>query len=84
MVLNDSFSLDAPSVIEKSNSLGIRCRLFFYPLNRQPVLSRYGLPSNDCPEANRLASKIFYIPSGLALTDDEIARVIDAVQAVVG
>jgi perosamine synthetase len=38
----------------------------------------------SCPVSERLADRGLYLPSGLALTDDQMVRVADAVRTVMG
>ena len=52
-------------------------------MHEQPVLRRMGLMLNEShPNAERIARRGFYLPSGLALTDDEIARSADALKEI--
>jgi perosamine synthetase len=45
-------------------------------MHEQPVFRKMGLFENEAyPVAQRLARRGFYIPSGLALTDDKIEYV---------
>jgi perosamine synthetase len=54
---------------------GIGTRPFFWCMHEQPVLRRMGfMLNNSHPNAENIARRGFYLPSGLALTDDEIAR----------
>ena len=64
-------------------ALGIGTRPFFWPMHEQPVLRRRGLFAGErYPVAERLARRGFYVPSGLALTDEQIAAVVAAVREV--
>ena len=59
---------------------GIGCRPFFYPMHLQPVLQKMGLFSQESyPVAEYLAEKGFYIPSGLALREEQMQRVAERV-----
>jgi perosamine synthetase len=52
-------------------------------MHEQPVFQKVGLFQNEhYPVAERLARRGFYIPSGLALTDDQIMQVADAVKQI--
>lgn len=78
VVLKDSVSLDAAAMMERLAARGIASRPFFWPMHEQPVFRRMGVLSdgNGChPVAERLARRGFYLPSGLALTDEQIATV---------
>ena len=63
--------------------VGIGCRPFFYPMHQQPVLRRLGLFENESyPVAERLYRQGFYIPSDMALTDQQIEQVAETVGRV--
>jgi perosamine synthetase len=67
---------DAAEAIKKLSARGIGCRPFFCPMNEQPVLKERGLFAGESyPVAERLYRNGFYIPSGLALTEAQMARV---------
>lgn len=61
---------------------GIDTRDFFYPLHQMPIAKGcigYGGPF---PVAEDLAERGLYLPSGLAITDEQIDAVISAMQTV--
>ena len=69
--------------MKKLADVGIGTRPFFYPMHKQPVLQRMGLFQNVIyPVAERLAERGFYIPSGMALSEDQIRTVADKVRIV--
>ncbi len=56
---------------------GIGSRTFFWCMHEQPVYQKQGLFGNEAyPNAEYLARKGFYIPSGLALTQEQMDRVV--------
>jgi perosamine synthetase len=60
-------------MMAKLHDLGIGTRPFFYPMHKQPVFRKMGLFSNESyPVAEYMAERGFYIPSGLALTDEQM------------
>jgi perosamine synthetase len=72
VVLEDTVPLDAREAIKRLREKGVDCRHFFWPMNRQPVFQKMGLFKGIiCPQAERLAERGFYLPSGLALTRDQ-------------
>ena len=79
---------DMPSPHEVMAALGeqkIGTRPFFWPMHEQPVFLKMGLfDAVHCPVAERLARRGFYVPSGLALKDDEIDEVARVLKEVVG
>jgi perosamine synthetase len=83
MVLNDDVSFDAKEAITRLGKLGIGTRPFFWPMNKQPVFLNMGLFADEhCPVAERIARRGFYIPSGIALTDEQIERSAAAVREI--
>ena len=81
IVLTDEVSTDAEAFMKKLTDRGIGTRPFFWPMHEQPVFRKMGLFEDvSCPVSERLARRGFYIPSGLALTEDQIDRVAAAVK----
>jgi perosamine synthetase len=65
-------------VRQKLAEKGIGTRPFFYPIHLQPVLKKKGLFKNEsCPVAERLYKSGLYVPSGLALKEEQLIRVAD-------
>jgi perosamine synthetase len=75
VVLNDDVPFDAKEAMKRLAQKGIGTRPFFWCMHEQPVLRRMGFMLNDHhPNAEYIARRGFYLPSGLALSEDEIAR----------
>jgi len=85
LVLDDNHPLDAEAAMDLLKARGIGTRPFFWPMHRQPVFQRMGLFAGQCfPVAERLARRGFYLPSGLALTLEQIDTVCGVVREVLG
>ena len=83
LVLDDSVEFDAEEAMSRLAKLGVGCRPFFYPMHQQPVLRERGLFEGESyPVAEQMYQRGFYVPSGLALTDDQILRVADALKQI--
>jgi perosamine synthetase len=83
LCLKDDVPLDAAQVMNRLGKLGIATRPFFWPLHEQPVFRKLGLFIGESyPVSERLARRGFYLPSGLALTEDQMDRVAAAVHQV--
>ena len=83
ITLKDNYSKTAEQVMAQLEKLKIGTRSFFYPMHLQPVFNRTGLFLNDyMPNSERLYKRGLYIPSGLALTKDQIFKVSDALHKV--
>jgi len=81
LVLNDDVDFDADVAMRRLHDSRVGTRPFFWPMHEQPVLRAMGLFGGEhYPVAERLARRGFYLPSGLALTDEQIERVVVSVR----
>jgi perosamine synthetase len=84
LVLDDDFPFDAKEVMNRLGKLGVGTRPFFWPMHEQPVLNKMNLLTKEVhPVAERIARRGFYIPSGLALTSEQMEKVASAVREVI-
>jgi perosamine synthetase len=73
VVLDESVPFDAEEAMRRLKDKGIGTRPFFWPMHEQPVFRKMGLFLNDThPVSSRIARRGFYLPSGLALTEQQI------------
>ncbi len=85
IVLNDDVPFDAAEAMKRLSERRIGSRPFFFPMHEQPVFRKMGLFRDEkYPVAERLARRGFYIPSGMALTREQMSDVVDAVKEVLG
>ena len=83
IVLDEQIEADNKVVQKLLAEEGIGSRTFFWCMHEQPVYRRQGLFKEESyPNAEYLARKGFYIPSGLALTAEQVERVAAGVQRV--
>lgn len=76
LVLQDQVRCSAEDIMHRLAEQKIGTRPFFWCMHEQPVFRNMNLfEQESCPVAERLARRGFYIPSGLALTDDQMQRV---------
>ncbi len=81
LVLDDAVPFDAREAMARLAKAGIGTRPFFWPMHEQPVLRRRGLFDGEShPVAERIARRGFYIPSGMALTGEQMERTAAAVK----
>jgi len=73
IVIRNEFPINAAEAMAALAKLGIGTRPFFYPMHLQPVFKKMNLFLNESyPVSEYLAEKGFYIPSGLALTFEQM------------
>lgn len=83
LVLQDGIDFDADEAMRRLANRGVGTRPFFWPMHEQPVLQRMGLFKGErYPVSERLGRRGFYIPSGLALTDNQIDTVVRVLHEV--
>lgn len=83
IVLDDDVDFDAAEAMRRLAKLGVATRPFFWPMHEQPVLRGAGLFEEDRhPVAERIARRGFYVPSGLALSDEQMEQVAGALHEV--
>ena len=76
IVLRDEVPFDGAEAMRRLQSLRVQTRPFFWPMHEQPVWRKMGLFAHEHhPNSERLARRGFYLPSGLALTESQIAIV---------
>jgi len=76
ITVKDDYNTTGQEMINKLSMEGIGARPFFYPMHQQPVFKKMGLFKNqNLPNSEKLYKRGFYIPSGLALTQDQAGKV---------
>lgn len=84
IILKDEIPFNAQEAMVLLGKHEIGTRPFFWPMNEQPVFQKMGLFKNELhPVAARLARRGFYLPSGLALMDEQIERVAEVMHKVI-
>jgi perosamine synthetase len=84
VVLNRDSKRDAKTVMKRLAEEGVQTRPFFYPLHKQPAFEKFGWFKKEMlPASEDLYEYGFYLPSGLALTENQLHQVCRAVRKVV-
>jgi perosamine synthetase len=84
VVLTDDLDFDAEIFAARLGEHGVETRPFFLGLHEQPALRERGLFSGDSfPVSERIARRGLYLPSGLGLTEAQLADVVAAVRTAV-
>ncbi|MFA7083357.1 MAG: DegT/DnrJ/EryC1/StrS family aminotransferase [Arcobacteraceae bacterium] len=83
ITLKDEYKKSAKEIMDELAQYKIGTRPFFYPMHKQPVFNKMGLFLDTyLPNSEKLYEKGFYIPSGLALTQEDIIEVSDVLHKV--
>ena len=83
VVLDDAAGFDATEAMGRLAAIGIGTRPFFWPMHEQPVFRKMGLFAGErYPVSERIARRGFYLPSGMALTAEQIGRSAAALREV--
>lgn len=83
VVIRDDVAFDGDEASRRLAQKGIGTRPFFWPIHEQPVYRNMGMFEGETyPHAERIGRRGFYLPSGLALTDDQMDEVVAAVKEV--
>src|SRR5207249_2703014 len=83
IVLSEENGMDATAFGQKLKQRGIETRPFFLGLHEQPVFHQRGFFLQErYPITERIARQGLYLPSGLALTPEQISQVSEAVHEV--
>lgn len=83
IVLNKESNIINREVVKMLAEEGIGCRTFFWCMHEQPVYTKVGMYQNEkYSNAEFLARKGFYIPSGLALEKEQMDIVVSKVKKV--
>jgi perosamine synthetase len=81
LVVEEETGLDAAELARRLAERGVETRPFFLGMHEQPALLERGLFRGErYPVAERLARQGLYLPSGLALSDEQLEEVCGAVR----
>lgn len=83
VVLDDSVPFDAAEFAQRLAQRGVQTRPFFRGMHEQPVYQALGFFRGQCfPVTERISRRGLYLPSGQAITDQQIDDVIHLVREV--
>ncbi len=85
ILLKKNYKFKRDFITRKLLMHNIQTRNFFYPMHKQTILLKKGIfkKNNKFPNAEYLAKSGFYLPSGLALTNEEIDFICDKVNKII-
>ena len=85
VVLDEDSGMTAQEFAARLGHHGVETRPFFCGMHEQPVFKRAGLFQDEqYPVATRLAQQGLYLPSGVGLTDQQLADVCEIIHEVLG
>ncbi len=83
ILIRPDLSITAEQLMLALGSKGVMCRPFFYPLHLQPVLREKGFFLNEQhPRSEYMYRKGLYLPSGVALTEDDVTFVVQSLREI--
>ena len=83
ILIEDSFGMSRDEFMRELKDRGIETRTFFIPMHQQPVFRKMGLFANESyPIAEKLSEKGLYLPSGLAITEEQIRYACEAIKEI--
>jgi perosamine synthetase len=83
IILDESTKLDAVGFAQKLKEKDIETRPFFLGMHEQSVLRNMDLFHNEkYPVAERIARQGLYLPSGLTLTEEQLAQICETVKTI--
>ncbi|MGE5223976.1 MAG: DegT/DnrJ/EryC1/StrS family aminotransferase [Omnitrophica WOR_2 bacterium] len=83
LIVDESTRMDADGFARRLLEQGIETRPFFLGMHEQPAFLDQGLFAGErYPVAERLARQGLYLPSGLALSENQMDQVCNAVEKV--
>jgi perosamine synthetase len=81
IVIEPEFGMTRDKLTVVLRQRGIDTRTFFCPLNIQPVYQKLNaVRATRCPEAEKLWRNGLYLPSGCALTDEQIVTICQTIR----
>jgi len=82
VLVEDDFGLTRDELCAKLKDKGIGTRDFFYSSSAQPAVQKLFPSSEHFPVTEDISQRGFYLPSGLALTQEQVDEVCDAIRTI--
>ncbi len=83
VLVDEQLGMSRDELCSKLKEGGVDTRDFFLPCHSQPIVQELVSSKGAFPITDDIAKRGFYLPSGLALTPEQIAYVCDTVRSVV-
>jgi perosamine synthetase len=76
VLIKDKITITAKELMNKLQQKKVGTRPFFWPIHLQPVFSKKGMFKGESyPVSEMIAKKGFYLPSGMAIKEEQIVAV---------
>lgn len=83
LVEPQKFGINRNELMNKLEREGVETRSYFIPMHKQPVFEKMGFLKKECyPIADELSQKGMYLPSGLAITKEQIEMVAKKIKKI--
>ncbi|MBM3231164.1 DegT/DnrJ/EryC1/StrS family aminotransferase [Candidatus Peregrinibacteria bacterium] len=82
VLVEKSFGMSKDDLCAKLKEKGVDTREFFYPCHSQPAIAELYPTKDRFPVTEDIAQRGFYLPSGLAITNEEIEYVCECVRSI--
>ena len=83
ILLNKDRGISAEKIIKKMYENNIQTRPFFYPMHKQPVFDNHDwFKKEKLPVSEQLYTYGLYLPSGIALTQNQAEQVVETLSEV--
>ncbi|MBU0766677.1 DegT/DnrJ/EryC1/StrS family aminotransferase [Patescibacteria group bacterium] len=82
ILIEDEFGMSRDEFAAKLKEQGVDTRTFFVPCHEQPAVSELYPTEETFPVTEYVAERGLYLPSGLAITDEQMERVCDVIESV--
>lgn len=83
VLIEDNFGITRDELMQELKDRGVDTRTFFVPMHRQPALLNLGLfEGEEYPVSVQISEKGLYLPSGLAITQEQIKTVCETIREI--
>ena len=82
LLVNDELGMTRDELCIKLKEKGVDTRDFFLPCHSQPAVQKVFPSTESFPVSEDIAERGFYLPSGIAITDEQIEYVSDVLHAI--
>ncbi len=84
VLVEDTLGMRRDELCARLGEAGVDTRTFFFPCHNQPFLKGHPQEHEFFPVSDDIGERGFYLPSGLALTEEQIEYTCHVVRSVIG